>query len=67
MNSQIVALMLILMGALFLLGHRFLPFIGHLPGDLRFEWGNVRVFLPLGTGVLVSLLLTLLLRILGNK
>ena len=67
MTSQTVGVVLILMGILFLLGHRFMPFIGHLPGDLRFQWGNVHVFLPLGTGILVSLALTILLRLFGGR
>jgi Protein of unknown function (DUF2905) len=47
-------------GALMLLGGR-VPFIGRLPGDLSWRKGNVTVYVPLMTSVLVSLLLTLVL------
>lgn len=35
--------------------------IGRLPGDIRFEKGDVRVFLPLTTCLLGSLLLSAIL------
>jgi Protein of unknown function (DUF2905) len=34
-----------------------------LPGDFSFRLGNVRVFLPLATSILLSIALTLLLRL----
>jgi hypothetical protein len=34
---------------------------GKLPGDFAFGNGNVRVFIPLGTSILLSILLTLAL------
>lgn len=37
------------------------PLLGKLPGDLRIERGNFTLFLPLGTCLLLSLLLSLLL------
>ncbi|MFQ5923745.1 MAG: DUF2905 domain-containing protein [Anaerolineales bacterium] len=37
--------------------------VGQLPGDFRFELGNVSCFVPLATMVVVSLLLTLLLNV----
>lgn len=45
-------------GLLYLLGRLGL---GHLPGDFSFGGRNWRIFLPLGTCLLLSLLLTLLL------
>ena len=36
-----------------------LPFIGRLPGDIRIETDNVRIYIPLGTMLVVSLILTL--------
>jgi H+/Cl- antiporter ClcA len=32
--------------------------LGHLPGDLRVERPGFRLYVPLGTGLLLSLLLT---------
>jgi uncharacterized membrane-anchored protein len=37
-----------------------IPWLGKLPGDLRFEWSGFRVFLPLTTSLLLSLVLTIL-------
>ena len=33
--------------------------IGHLPGDLRFERNNLRVFIPLGTSIVLSVAVSL--------
>lgn len=37
--------------------------LGRLPGDLSIERGNLRVYVPLTTMILVSLLLSLILRL----
>lgn len=44
-----------------------LPFLGRLPGDIRIERENVRVFVPLGTMLLVSIILTVLLNVIGRR
>jgi hypothetical protein len=52
---------LILVGLVFVLGDRFSWLrLGHLPGDISFTGRNVRIFFPLGTCLLVSVLLTLM-------
>jgi hypothetical protein len=52
---------LILAGFLFVLGDRFQWLrLGHLPGDISFTGRNVRIFFPLGTCLLLSILLTLI-------
>ncbi len=40
----------------------FVPWLrpGRLPGDLSFGSGNLRVFIPLGTSIALSIALTLL-------
>jgi hypothetical protein len=43
-----------------------LPWLGKLPGDLRFEWGGFRVFLPLTTSLLLSVAVSLLLQLLAK-
>ena len=44
------------------LAWQFLPWRpGRLPGDLAWGKGNLRVFLPCGTSLLLSVLLTLVL------
>ncbi|MFB6290182.1 MAG: DUF2905 domain-containing protein [Candidatus Bipolaricaulia bacterium] len=53
---------LIVIGLLFLFG-KDIPFIGDLPGDIKFERGNFKFYFPLGTAVLISLGGTLLLNL----
>jgi hypothetical protein len=43
-----------LLGAALLLWGR-IPLLGTLPGDITIERGNTRIFLPLGTSILLSL------------
>jgi hypothetical protein len=40
--------------------------LGHLPGDIVIQRGNFRLYLPLGTSVLISAVLTLLFWIWGR-
>lgn len=51
---------LILLGALLSFGDK-LGWIGRLPGDIRIERENVSFFLPLGSCLLISALISLLL------
>lgn len=41
-----------------------LGWIGHLPGDIRIEKENTRIYVPFTTMILVSLILTLLFNLL---
>lgn len=45
-------------GVFFLLGRAG---VGRLPGDMSFGRGNWRVFFPLGSSILISVILSLLL------
>jgi hypothetical protein len=38
---------------------------GRLPGDIHIDRGNVQIFIPFGTMILVSVVLTLLLNVFG--
>jgi Protein of unknown function (DUF2905) len=52
-------------GALLLLvGKGLVP---HLPGDLAFRIGGVRVFLPIATSIVISILLTVVLNLLTRR
>jgi len=42
------------------------PWLGKLPGDLRFDWSGFRVYLPLTTSLLLSVVLSLLLQLLSK-
>jgi hypothetical protein len=56
---------LFFLGLLFFLGAR-LPWFGHLPGDVVVKRDNFTLYAPLGTMLLVSIVLTILLNILGR-
>ncbi len=43
-----------------------LGWFGHLPGDVRLETDNLRVFVPITSMLLVSLVVSLLLGLLGR-
>lgn len=40
--------------------------LGRLPGDIVLERGNFRLYLPLGTSILISVVLSLLLWLLNR-
>jgi hypothetical protein len=54
-----LGLLIFLVGAAFLLAGK-LPWFGRLPGDIVIERERFRLYFPLGTCLLVSLVLTLL-------
>lgn len=39
------------------------PWLGRLPGDIRFERGGVSCFAPLATSLLLSVVLTVMLNV----
>ena len=57
----VFGLLLVGVGALWLVFPKSLSWFGHLPGDLRFERGSSRVFIPVTSTLLVSALLSLVL------
>lgn len=56
---QLGLILIVAGGVIFLLG-RFGISLGSMPGDITWRRRNVTVFFPLGTSILVSILLTLL-------
>jgi hypothetical protein len=69
MESRSVAWLVVLAGVVvvglgLLLASGALGWFGRLPGDLRFGSGNVRVYVPLASMLLVSIVLSLLLGLL---
>ena len=53
-------------GILFVLGGLLslagkIPWLSHLPGDIHFKRGNFQFYFPLGTSIVLSLLLSLIL------
>ena len=61
----IIGVVIVVVGVVLVLAPR-IPFIGRLPGDIRFERDGVVVFIPLGTMLVVSLILTVILNLIGR-
>ncbi len=57
---MLCGLAMLVLGALLTFGDK-LGWLGRLPGDLRIERENVSFYFPLGTCLLISALLSLLL------
>jgi hypothetical protein len=63
---------LVVLGLLTVLIGLFLSFggrlgIGHLPGDISINRGNLRIYIPLGTCVLLSVVLTVVFRLFSPR
>ena len=55
--------MIALIGLILMVGGRTFPWLGRLPGDIRFQGENVSCFFPIVTSILLSIILTLLLNL----
>jgi Protein of unknown function (DUF2905) len=55
-----IGLLLVLIGGLVLLAGRLGLPLGRLPGDFSYRGKNVSVFFPLGTSILISVVLSVL-------
>ncbi len=63
----ITGVVIALLGVILMLGPR-LPFrLGRLPLDFSYERENVRFYFPLGTSILISLILSLILAVLNRR
>jgi Protein of unknown function (DUF2905) len=56
----VIGVILVIVGAGFLLAPK-IPWLGHLPGDISYKRGNFRFYAPLGTCILISIILTLIM------
>ena len=59
----IIGLLLVGVGVALLLAPK-MPWLGKLPGDFSFQRGRFSFYFPLGTCILISLVLTLILYLL---
>ncbi len=62
----VLGIVLALVGLLLMLVPR-IPWIGRLPGDFSFGGKNWRVYIPLGASLVISLILTLVLRLFNRR
>ena len=71
MSTRDVGLVIALIGAVVLLfgllySLAWLWWVGRLPGDIRFEGGNAKVYVPLTTMILLSVGLSVVAFVLGR-
>ena len=59
----LLGLILIILGGVIYLFSRFEIPLGRLPGDIRIERGNFTCLIGIGTSILLSLLLTVILNV----
>lgn len=59
----ILGLVIAFTGLVILIAARFFPWLGNLPGDFRYEGENFRIYFPLATMLLISILGSILLNI----
>lgn len=73
MDLNEIQKILIILGIIIILTGIFLPFIfkldfpGKLPGDLTFKGENYKVYIPLATCILASLIISILFNIFFKK
>jgi hypothetical protein len=56
----VIGVILVIVGAVFLLAPK-IPWLGRLPGDISIKRGNFSFYFPLGTCILISVILTLIM------
>lgn len=61
----VAGIVLVVFGVAFVLAGRGI--IPRLPGDLVFGKGNTRVYVPLGTSIVLSVVLTILLNLIFRR
>ena len=59
----VVGGMIALIGLILMVGGRIFPWLGRLPGDIRYQGENVSCFFPIVTSILLSIILTVLLNL----
>jgi Protein of unknown function (DUF2905) len=62
----VLGVILALVGIVIVLGPR-IPILGHLPGDIVIQRENVTIFIPLGTMIVVSIAVSVVLALIGRR
>lgn len=61
----IAGILIVALGVLLIFFDR-IPLLGKLPGDIRIKRGNFVFYLPIVTGVVLSIVLTIILNFVGR-
>lgn len=62
----IIGVVIVLIGGLLMIAGRFGLPLGRLPGDIAYRGKNVSVYFPLGTCLLISVVLTVILYLISR-
>jgi len=63
---MVLGIVIFLMGGLMLVAGK-LPYIGRLPGDIFIKRENFTFYFPLATGILLSIILTIVLNLIFRR
>ena len=66
-SALIVAGVVIAVTGIVMVAGLRIPLIGHLPGDIVIQRENVTIYIPLGTMLLVSVIVSVVLAILNRR
>ncbi len=61
-----LGLLLAVLGAVLLLAGRFNLPLGRLPGDIAYRGKNVSVYFPLGTSIVISIVLSVIFYLISH-
>jgi hypothetical protein len=59
-------IIMIIIGGLFMLGGK-IPFLGRLPGDIVIQRKNMTFYFPITTGIIISIIFSLIMWLLSRK
>ena len=62
----IVGAVIVIVGVVLVFGAK-IPWLGRLPGDFSFKGKNFTFYFPLGTSILISIVLTLVLWLFSKR
>jgi hypothetical protein len=62
----ILGVVLVVVGLVIVAGDR-IPILGHLPGDIVIQRENVTIFIPLGTMLLISVVVSVVLAFITRR
>lgn len=62
----VIGVVIALVGGVLLVAGRFFPWLGNLPGDIRYEGENTKVFIPITTMILISVVGSIILNIIAR-
>lgn len=62
----VIGVVIVLVGVVLIYGAK-IPWIGRLPGDFSYKGKNFTFYFPLGTSILISIVLTLILWLISRR